>query len=188
MSLGAYVTVELLAAGAVVGLDNLAAALALGSLGQAGRVWRIAPVFAVFGALSPLVGALIGDVAAGRLAGYGDLLGIIILAGLGIWVLVASVRGSAARERMARRTTSGLGLLLLAAGLSVDNLVVGFGLGLRGVPPLPLAVATGAFVLGFTVAGLMLGRTVGQHWEVAAQRTSGVLLLGLATFVGFGWV
>jgi manganese efflux pump family protein len=177
---------QVLVGGLGVGLDNLAAALALGALGQRHRMWRIALTFAGFGAVTPLIGTIIGSSLSGPLAGYGQMAGALLLAAIGVWMIIESRKGVGISRDVAHRVTSRWGLLLLAASLSIDNLVVGFGLGLHGVPPLPLAGAAGAFVLVFSLVGLSLGDHVRRRWEQSSQLAAGLLLVALAAAIGSG--
>src|SRR6056297_1180365 len=130
---------SLLILGAVIGANNFSTSLALGALGQERRLWRVLVVFAAFEFTVPLVGLWLGQRLASAVAGHGGWLGPLLLAGLGLWTLFEATRRTRDRETLARRLTDWRGLVLLAAGLSVDNLVVGFGLGLGGTPPLLMA-------------------------------------------------
>ena len=70
--------------------------------------------------------------------------------------------------------------MLLSAGLSVDNLVVGFSLGLHESSPLLVAATIAAFSMTFAALGMRLG-SKGQHrWERRAAIGSGLLLIALA--------
>jgi manganese efflux pump family protein len=178
---------EVILAGLVVGLDNLAAGMALGALGQRRRIWRIAAAFTTFGAVSPAVGALMGAELSRRIVEYGETAGAIVLGGLALWTLSSAIRESDADEGLARRVTSWGGITVLAASLSIDNLVVGFGLGLRGVAPPTLALAAGVAVLVFTVLGVLVGSSARRRWERWAHIGAGLVLLALAAATGLGW-
>jgi manganese efflux pump family protein len=179
-------TIEILLAGLVVGLDNFAAAAAIGSLRGRQSPWRIALVFAAFGAAAPLVGALIGAELSDDLAGLGEVVGAAVLGILGLWTLRSSRAGAGDDRKMAHRATEGIGLLAIAAGLSVDNLVVGFSLGLHGIRALPIASSAGVWVLILTLAGLRVGGMARERWERRAHVAAGILLLVLAAAIGFG--
>jgi putative Mn2+ efflux pump MntP len=180
------VTVEALVAGVVLGLDNFAAALAIGSLRRDVAAWRVVLAFVAFGAGAPIVGALVGGEVSERVVGWGAWLGAGVLALLGLRALRAGWRARSADRRAAARAGTGAGLLLVAAGLSADNLVVGFGLGLHGVNALALALSAGVSVAVLTLAGLRLGGLARDRWESRAQLLAGALLLVLAGAVGLG--
>ena len=75
-----------------------------------------------------------------------------------------------------------------SAGLSVDNLVVGFGLGLGGVPVLLTATVIMLCSATFAWAGLHLGAMGRRHFEAPAEAVSGVLLLAVAGMIALGWL
>ena len=68
----------------------------------------------------------------------------------------------------------------LAAGLSIDNLVVGFSLGLRSYDPLSIAATIAAFSMLFAWVGIGIGDASRRQWERAAGVVAGVLLLMVA--------
>lgn len=70
--------------------------------------------------------------------------------------------------------------MLLAAVLSVDNLVIGFGLGLGGVDALRLALVVMCCSVIFTAIGLLIGARVHRSFESVAEIAAGVLLLAVA--------
>jgi putative Mn2+ efflux pump MntP len=79
-------------------------------------------------------------------------------------------------------------LVALAVGLSVDNLAVGFSLGLGEVPPVLLATTIAAFSMAFTWVGLGLGNEMRRHWERRAEIAAGALLVALAVATAAGWL
>ena len=162
--------------GAVIGANNFSAALALGALGQARRRWRIAGTFAAFEFTVPLLGIWLGQATAEFVAGRADWLGPALLAGLGLWTLFETTRDTRDREALGAWLTGWRELVLLAAGLSVDNLVVGVSLGLEGIPPLAMAATIMGFSVTFTLIGLELGGRVRHSYETASELVSGGLL------------
>lgn len=178
---------EFLSIGAVVGANNLAVALMLGSLGQHRRRWRIAGVFGVFEFTVPLIGLLIGSVAADYLSGAGRFVGAGLLVILGVLAERSSVRDDLDGERLARQVTTWRGITALAVGLTMDNLIVGFALGLGDTEPLVLAGTIAFFAVTFTLIGLELGHRGRRRREELAQRASGILLIALGVAVAFGW-
>jgi manganese efflux pump family protein len=178
---------ELIGLGAAIGANNLAVSLTLGSLGQARRRWRIVAVFGVFEFTLPLIGLLIGRETADALAGSGRWLGAALLAALGLWTLRPS-EDPGEDERLARHVTTWRGLAGLAAVLSIDNLVVGFALGLGSTGPLLLAGVIAVFAVCFTLIGLELGAAGRRRWSRGARVASGTALLALAIAIATGWL
>jgi len=179
------VGLTLLLVGLAVGANNLAISLTLGSLGQTSRRWRIVPMFGLTEFTIPLVGLWLGRQTAQTLVGVMGWLPTALLAGLGVITLMASVREHVDEEALARRVTSWRGLTLLALALSVDNLLIGFGLGARNVPPIAVAATISLCSMTFSWAGLHLGSMVKRRWHSIAKAGSGVLLILLAAYLHF---
>lgn len=179
---------ELLVLGAAIGANNFAVALALGALGLSGRRWRIAAAFGLFEFSVPLVGLLIGRELAAVAADWGRWVGAALLAALGIWTLFTAAAERERAERLALRVASRRGVIGLAAGLSFDNLIVGFALGLEGAAPLLIASVIAAFSVGFTLIGLELGAEGRRQWERPTEIAAGLALLAIAVAVAAGWL
>lgn len=171
---------ELLILGAVIGSNNLATALALGSLGQKVRRWRVVSVFGLFEFCVPLLGMMLGQRASTSFAGTFDWLGPALLALLGAWTIFSAARPRQEAKQLASRVTSWSGLIALSAGLSVDNLIVGFSLGLGKVEPLILAATIAVFSMAFALIGLSLGHRAQEGHRRFAGMATGLLLIGLA--------
>jgi len=171
--------------GTAIGANNLVVALALGALGQAPRRRRIAGVFGLFEFCVPLIGLLIGRGLSGTLADAGRWIGAALLVALGLITLRPDGPDD---ERLAERITTTGGLAGLAAGLSLDNLVVGFALGLGDVSPLLVATVIACFSVSFTLVGLHLGAAGRRHLERPARVAAGVALVAVGLAVGADWI
>jgi putative Mn2+ efflux pump MntP len=180
--------ISLLAFGVVIALNNLALSLALGALDGRRHLWRILTVFAVFEFTVPLVGVWLGREMAQAVAADLAWIGPVILAGLGSATLLSLRTDRRDRARLARAMTSWRGLAALSAGLSTDNLLVGFGLGLGGVSPLALATTIMACSVSFAAAGLHVGHRTSRDYERPSMAVSGVALIGLAVASALGWL
>jgi putative Mn2+ efflux pump MntP len=174
--------------GVVIGANNFSAALALGALGQAKRRARIVAVFAVFEFVVPLVGAIVGQALAVTLAAGARWISAALLLAVGAFTIAAGVRDTNRDERIATAVTSWRGLLVLAAGLSADNLAVGFGLGLGRVEPVVLAGTIVVFSTVFTWVGISLGNDMRRHWERRSELVAGGLLVCLGVAAAAGWL
>jgi len=177
---------QLLALAAAIGANNLAASLALGALGQARRWPRVALVFGAMEFAVPLVGIWLGRQAARWLGGVAAWLGPGLLIGLGVWVATSPLRGRTVAKREARQVTTWGGLIALSFGLAVDNVVVGFSLGLGEVDALLTAGVIAVAAVAFSVAGLHLGRASRRAWEKAATVGAGVALIAIGAAVTLG--
>jgi putative Mn2+ efflux pump MntP len=166
-----------------LGLDSFAVAASLGVAGARGwaRI-RISVTFVVFEAGMPLVGVAIGAPLANRLGSIADFVAVGALLALGGWMLLPRREDD---ERRASRMVSARGLTLVALGLSVsmDELAIGFTIGLARIPV--LAVVVGVAVQAFVAAqlGLALGKRVGERVRQGAERLAGLVLIGLGLFL-----
>jgi len=185
--------IDFIVLGSVIGSNNLAVALALGAQGQAHRRFRIMLIFGLFEFFVPLLGIWLGSKTAETIGLHANLVGAVLLVGLGLFTGVGGIRRQsedeklAKDEKLARKVTRWHGLVFLAAGLSADNLVVGFSLGMGRANPLAVAGTIAFFSVLFTWAGIRLGREYRRNWERGAKIGAGGLLVGLGVACGLGW-
>ncbi len=162
-----------------LGLDTFAVAAALGALGAANRL-RISLLFTAFEAGMPLIGLALGVPLGHAVGSAADYIAIAVLLAFGLFTLVESERDE--EERLSRLAQlRGPGALLLGVTISLDELAIGFTLGLLRLPAaLVIAlIAAQAFVV--TQLGLRLGARLSERLREGAERLAGVALtvLGL---------
>lgn len=172
--------VDLVILGVVIASNNFAAALALGAVGARSRRWRILVAFGVFEFLVPLTGLWLGREASNLIADAAEWIGPILLASLGCWALYKANERSLGDNSDVEAITSWKGLIALAGGLSIDNLIVGFSIGLGRLDPLALATTIAVFSIAFTQIGLEIGARASGNHEGSARKAAGLLLLALA--------
>lgn len=180
--------IDFLILGVVIGSNNLAVALALGALGQAKHRFRVMLVFGVFEFVMPLLGIGLGVTAARAIGLPMDIVGTVLLIALGLLVVIGGFRNRSQDEKLMKHATQWRGLVFLALALSIDNVVVGFSLGLNRADPLAVATTIACFSVLFTWIGMKLGRESRRSWERAAKIGAGVLLLGFGAASGMGWL
>lgn len=163
-----------------LGLDTFAVAAALGMLGLNTRQRvRLGLLFAAFEGGMPLVGLAAGATLGHLLGDLADYLAIAGLAGIGVYMLVAGDHDDhdSHAERLAH--ASGAALLGLGLSISLDELAIGFALGLARVP---VGAAVAAIMLqAFLVSqlGFQIGRRVGARFREGAERLAGIVLISL---------
>ena len=160
-------------------LDTFAVAAAVGMTrpGPHTRI-RLGLLFSAFEGGMPLVGLAVG-VVAGRLVGsFADYVAIVALVGLGIYMTVFSDEKD---EASARKLLSSNGPAMIGLGFSIslDELAIGFTLGLLRVPVAAavILIAVQAFVA--SQVGFQVGARVGERFREAAERLAGLVLVGL---------
>ena len=161
-----------------LGLDTLTVAVGLGisGIGRRERL-RVGTTFALFEGGMPLVGFLLGHVISGALGDLASLLGILVLFGVGAWMVYEALSG----EEDADLTVEGWrSLLLTSFSVSMDELAVGFSMGALGLPILlaVVLIAVQAFVLTFV--GTALGNRIGERLAERAELVAGLVLACLA--------
>jgi putative Mn2+ efflux pump MntP len=172
--------------GVVIGSNNLAVAFTLGALDVRYFWWRIIAVFGVFEFVIPLVGIFIGQHFSEYIADYATYVGGGILLLFGLFMVYKSFNSSLEDEEyLLRKVTSWAGIISLATGLSLDNLIVGFSIGLQNFHPLTTAAVIAFSSIVFTFIGLNTGKYLKEHFKKSTDLFSAVLLimLGVATLL-----
>ena len=175
---------EILLIAVAVGLGNFAASIGIGVGGVDRRTkLRVALIFGLFEATMPVVGLLVGRRFAGTVGSHASLVGGCLLVASGLYAFVQARRES---EEASHGELPLRRLLLVAAALSIDNLVVGFALGTAHVS-IPLAiVAIAVMSVVMSVVGLELGERLGTRVERYAGEIGAAVLivLGITVLAG----
>ena len=163
-----------------LGLDTFAVATALGLRGLPPRErLRISLLLSCFEAVMPLVGLLLGRVIGGAVGSAADYVAIVILALVGLWMLVAGEE--AGEQRMAGLTTGhGLALVALGVSVSLDELAMGFSVGLLHLSVWLAVVLIGAQAFLVAQLGMRLGTRGSEALSEVAERLAGIALIALA--------
>jgi manganese efflux pump family protein len=162
------------------GLSNFGGAVGLGVLPLARRHrLEILASFTAMELLMPVIGIVVGDRAAGAVGSRANLIAGVVLILIGLYTLYETRRETRDLSIPVRRRT----MILLATALSLDNLVVGFGLGLLHAPILLAAGFMGLSSLVLTVTGLELGRRLGKRLGERSELFSGLVLVSAGIFV-----
>jgi putative Mn2+ efflux pump MntP len=166
-----------LAVALAIGLDVLAISTAVGIKGPPWPIRiRLGLGFAAAEICMQIVGLLLGT-GFGRLVGeIGTWVGLVILAGIGVWILR---EGFSDDERDFNVGTTS-GLILASLSISLDSLGVGFALPALRLPLAPLLATVAVSTIGFTSAGLAFGARLGHLFEKNAERAAGIVLILIA--------
>ena len=162
-----------------LGLDTFAIAAALGMtrLTTAQRI-RFGLLFAAFEGGMPVIGLLVG-VGLGRvIGGWSEYVAIAALAGLGLYMLFGRDEDD---ERVRKLVTStGTAMVVLGLSVSLDELAIGFSLGLLNVPIVPAIVLIAAQAFIVSQVGFAIGGKVGEATREGAERLAGAVLVVIA--------
>jgi len=123
----------------------------------------------------------------GRPAGnVGHYVGAGLLILTGLYVIWRARRKSSEEGPDGHEVLQTPQLLLTAAALSIDNLIVGFALGVHQVPILLAAGVIALVSVAMAVLGLQLGDRLGARFESLSEEIGGgvLILVGLALAVG----
>ena len=175
----------LILAALAVGLGNFGASIGIGLSGVAPSTRiRVSLVFGVFEAGMPLIGLLAGRDVAHTLGDAARYAGGALLVAIGAWQLIQTARLSKKGVRAPPIGTSRL--ILTALALSMDNLVVGFGLGVEHVSVVAALAVFAAVSVVLSLLGLEFGRRFAAVVEVGSQYLAGAVLVAVGILVAVG--
>ena len=128
-------------------------------------------------ALGALLGRLIGNLA--------DYVAIAALIGLGAYLLFQNEENEGARiESLAR--SNGITMLGAGVAVSLDELAIGFTLGLLGVPIVAALILIAVQAFAISQLGFLVGSKVSESIREGAERLAGLALMAIGGFVLLG--
>lgn len=161
-----------------LGLDTFAVAATLGMMGAtAGRRRKITLLFTGFEAGMPLIGLGLGAPLGHALGGAADFVAVGVLIAFGLYTLLAE-RDTPFAELAEMR---GIGGVILGLSISLDELAIGFTLGLLRLPVILVIVLIAVQTAFVTQIGLRLGGRISARLRESAEHLAGAVLtcLGL---------
>jgi manganese efflux pump family protein len=167
-----------------LGLDSFAVATAIGAARAttASQRLRISLILVIFEGGMPLIGLGLGSVLAHGIGVAADYLAAIVVSGIGAWTLLSDDQEEEAKA--SRFTTSrGLALMALGIGISMDELAIGFSIGLTRLPVTTViaAIALQAFIAA--QLGLATGAKIAERWRERTERLAGITLIVLGAYL-----
>lgn len=164
-----------------LGFDTLAVAVILGLRGLGPL--RPAVVFALFEAVMPLFGLLLGHYVGVKFETPAVVAGGLVLLGVSAYMLKEALEDRGEGERLS--FASPRLAMLAGVGISMDELAIGFPMGTTGLP-IPTTIASigiQAFIVTFlgVIVGARLGETFGRRTSRVASvaAASAFALLGI---------
>ena len=165
-------------------LDSVAVAAAIGAT-QATTAWRrlrISLVFTVFEGGMPLIGLGLGIALAHGVGRVADYIAAAAVIGIGAWMLLSSDQDE--EDKAAGITTSrGVALIGLGVSISLDELAIGFSMGLTRLPAVIVIAAIAVQAFAAAQLGLAAGAKIGERWRERAERLAGIALILLGIYL-----
>ncbi|HWC83189.1 MAG TPA: manganese efflux pump [Pseudonocardiaceae bacterium] len=164
-----------------LGLDSLAVAAAIGAAGRLAERdrWRIAALFLVFEAGMPVLGLAIGAPLAEVVGPAADYVAAGAVLAIGGWMLVHGESEDEQEKAERLASARGAGLVGLGVSISLDELAIGFSLGLAHLPLVPVLIAIGGQAFIAAQLGLRFGARMAERHREAAERLAGLVLVVL---------
>jgi putative Mn2+ efflux pump MntP len=163
-----------------LGLDTFAVAATLGTLGTTPAIRvRVSFLFTVFEAAVPLIGLALGAPLGHAIGRSADYIAICVLLVFGLYTLLEA--GERDERQLARQINArGPAALLLGLSISLDELAIGFTLGLLRLPAALVVALIALQALIVTQLGLRLGDRLADRLRETAGRLAGIALTALA--------
>lgn len=166
-----------------LGLDTFAVSAALGIAGLPTKQrLKISVLLSGFEMAMPVVGLLAGHGLGHAIGGVADYLAAAALLGLGAWMLRGDESDESARVA-ALVGNSGIALIGLGISISLDELAMGFTIGLLHLSIVLAVILIGAQAFLVAQLGLRLGARLGEAARETAERGAALALVGLGLLV-----
>ena len=166
-----------------LGLDTFAVSAALGLQGLPKRTrLRVSLLLSSFEMTMPIVGLLIGRGIGATIGGIAEYVAAAAVLGLGGYMLLADDQAESAKVASFSSRGS-LALVGLGLSISIDELAMGFTIGLLELSLIAAVVLIGAQAFVAAQLGLRLGSRLGDVAREWAERLAGVALLGLGALI-----
>lgn len=163
-----------------LGIDTLLISISLGAIQTKGK-WKIAAVFVCAEAIMPLIGLLAGKGAGELIGHWASVIGGVLLIGVAVWLIFFEDEDE--EEEKLELNLLGWTLILTALSISLDELAVGFSIGLVGVPVALTIVLIALQSLLFTFLGLTFGSKIKSYMGEWSEKMAGIVLGLLGAWV-----
>jgi putative Mn2+ efflux pump MntP len=130
----------------------------------------------------PVAGIIAGRFVGERFAVFAEILGGLILVGIGIHAFLEAREGGGDAERLSFQSLRSA--LLAGVAISMDELAVGFPLGAVRLPIVTVLVAIAIQAFLVTTAGVIIGARIGQASGRTASRYARVIAASAFSAVG----
>jgi putative Mn2+ efflux pump MntP len=164
-----------------LGLDTLAVAAGLGIAGlPRERRLGVSLLFTGFAAAMPVIGLAAGATIGHAISGATEYLAVAVLFGFSGYMLMGGDDDDEAAKMAAVAGTGGFAAVSLGLSVSMDELAIGFTLGLLNVLLVPVLIAIAAQAFVASQLGLRLGGRLSDGFRGGAERLAGLPVGALA--------
>ncbi|MCJ7543253.1 MAG: manganese efflux pump MntP family protein [Phycisphaerae bacterium] len=190
---------DVLAVAVGLGMDAMSVSAAIGVKWHGpGQTFRLAWHMGLFQFAMPILGWSAGQQLADLLEHFGSYVAAALVFAVGVKMLYEALRRrpGEVEEKVEQRTeqfvekvahvrakdpTKGWSLIVLSVATSLDALVVGFSLGIKGEGSIWLvSLVIGVVAAGMSLTGVLVGRRVGKALGPLAETVGALVLMGLA--------
>ena len=170
--------VQILILAFFLSLNNFLVSLGMGF----SRIWgrkslHIASIFGLLDLGMPIAGLLAGKLVGSIMGGVAFYIGPLVLVGLGIFLVLQGFkrRGKITGEQQIsdKKLASALGIFFIAFWMSIDNLFVGFSLGLLNISLWLTVSIFGSVTFFMTFVGLTIGKKIRDRAQESIGDLSG---------------
>jgi putative Mn2+ efflux pump MntP len=140
---------------------------------------RVSLLMSGFETAMPIVGLLLGRGLGSLVGNAADYLAVAVLAVVGTWMVFHDDPDEG--EQLAG--VHGPALVALGLSISLDELAIGFSIGLLHLSLWLAVVLIGAQAFVFAQAGLRLGARVNETFRERAEQVAGIALVALAVLL-----
>ena len=166
-----------------LGLDTFAVSAALGLQGLPKRDrLRVSLLLTAFEMSMPVVGLFMGRGLGDAIGSVAEYIAAALLIGLGIYMLNEDEEAEG-EKAAGLASRSGLALVGLGLSISLDELAMGFTIGLLHLSLVLAVLLIGVQAFAVAQLGLRLGARLGEGASEWAERLAGVALIGLGILI-----
>jgi putative Mn2+ efflux pump MntP len=165
--------------------DAFAAAVGKGAAlhrPQLREALRTGLIFGVIEGLTPVIGWLLGRMAAPYVSAWDHWIAFVLLGGLGMMMVREGLSKDEAEDEKPGSHSFWL-LAVTGFATSIDAMVVGAGLAIMDADIVVTAVAIGFSTFLMVTMGVMLGRVLGMIAGKRAEIVGGLILIGIGGFI-----
>lgn len=172
--------------GMAMSTDAFAAAIAKGAgLNRPGLVQalKIGAIFGVVEAITPMLGWLLGSLAAEQIDHYDHWVAFVLLVGLGIHAIYGALSRAPETTEPEPKERSLWATALTGLATSIDAMAVGVGLAFVDVNILIAALVIGLCTFAMVTIGIMAGKALGTVFGKRAEIAGGLVLIAVGAVI-----